>query len=55
MAGRRQTAQILDDGADIGLRQPGIGAPWHDGREDAAVGPNSRLNGGRDLILGPIA
>src|SRR5262245_12424341 len=51
----RQTAQILDDGADIELRQPGICAPWHDGREDAAVRPNPRLNGGRDLVLGPIA
>src|SRR6516164_3476359 len=55
VADRRQTAQILDDGADIGLPQPGICAPWHDGREDAAVRPNSRLNGGRDLVLGPIA
>jgi hypothetical protein len=26
VADRRKTAQILDDGADIGLRQPGIGA-----------------------------
>src|SRR5262249_42932778 len=55
VADRRQTAQILDDGADIGLRQSSICAPWHDGREDAAVRPNSRLNGGRDLVLGPIA
>src|SRR6516162_386320 len=55
VADRRQTAQILGDGADIGLRQPGICAPWHDWREDAAVRPNSRLNGGRDLVLGPIA
>src|SRR5215467_15008064 len=42
VADRRHTAQILDDGADIGLRQPRVGAPWHDGREDAAVRPNSR-------------
>src|SRR5215831_18290774 len=46
VADRRQIAQILDDGADIGLRQRGICAPWHDGREDAAIRPNSRLNGG---------
>src|SRR5262245_48440144 len=55
VADRWQTAQILDDCADIGLRQPGIGAPWHDGREDAAVRPNARSNGGRDLVLAPIA
>ena len=43
VADRRQTAQILDDGADIELRQPGICAPWHDGCEDAAVRPNTKL------------
>src|SRR5262249_59685731 len=55
VAERRQIRQMLDEGADIGPRQPGICAPWHDGREDASVRPNSRLNGGRDLVLGPIA
>src|SRR6516162_4372933 len=45
VADRRQIAQILDDGADIGLRQPGICAPWHRQADSQTDGEISARNG----------
>ena len=55
MTDRRKAPQVLDDGGGIGLRQPGIGTPRHCGGENTTVWSNSRLDGRRDLLLGPIA